>query len=327
MRFELVLPLVCLAISFAAMGALLRLRALLPLDAPNHRSSHRSAVPRSGGLAIWIGWMAALVALRADWRWLLPAVGLALLSYLDDRRGLPVAIRLAAQIGCAMAAIVWLMPDAGAAYAFGLLMIVLWAMNLYNFMDGSDGLAASTAVCGFAMLSLAAWLGGAADFSWLLASLAASALGFLAYNWSPARVFMGDVGSIPLGFLAAMLSLVGLRETWWESWLPPLVFLPFIVDASLTLASRALRGERIWQAHREHAYQKLIRLGWSHARTASTYVALQTAGGAAALAAAKTSPRAGPWLLALWTMILLTAYAAVQWHWMRAQRLEQHAQS
>jgi UDP-N-acetylmuramyl pentapeptide phosphotransferase/UDP-N-acetylglucosamine-1-phosphate transferase len=151
-------------------------------------------------------------------------------------------------------------------------------------MDGSDGLAGGMAVIGFGTYGLAAWLGGNLELELLAWSIAAAAAGFLIFNFPPAKIFMGDVGSIPLGFLAGALGVAGWLQGLWPLWFPLIVFAPFIVDASVTLLRRALRRERIWQAHREHYYQRLILSGWSHRKTAIWEYALMLACAALALA-------------------------------------------
>jgi UDP-N-acetylmuramyl pentapeptide phosphotransferase/UDP-N-acetylglucosamine-1-phosphate transferase len=114
-------------------------------------------------------------------------------------------------------------------------------------------------------------------------SIGAAALGFLYYNFYPAKVFMGDAGSIPLGFLAAAMGLWGWQQTHCPGWFPPLVFSPFVVDASVTLLKRALRGEKIWLAHREHYYQRLVQLGWGHRSVALIFYTLMFASGVSAV--------------------------------------------
>ena len=139
---------------------------------------------------------------------------------------------------------------------------------------------------GFSIYAIAAWLAGAPP-AFALASLAiaSAAAVFLLYNFHPARVFLGDAGSVPLGFLAAALGAQGWSTGIWPLWFPVLVFSPFIIDASATLMRRALRREQIWHAHRDHYYQRLVRLGWGHRSTAlAEYVLMGACGGAALIA-------------------------------------------
>jgi UDP-N-acetylmuramyl pentapeptide phosphotransferase/UDP-N-acetylglucosamine-1-phosphate transferase len=135
-------------------------------------------------------------------------------------------------------------------------------------MDGSDGLAGGMAVIGFGTYALAAQHAGDGAVAALSVAVAAASLAFLLHNFHPARIFLGDVGSIPLGFLAAGTGIVGWRDDAWPLWFPVLVFGPFIGDATVTLLRRLLRGERVWQAHREHYYQRMVRMGLGHRATA-----------------------------------------------------------
>lgn len=259
-------------------GLVLRwLRAKEILDRPNHRSSHAVPTPRGGGLAVtplivagFGGWLAVHGGSAADWAMLGGAALLGLVSWIDDRRTLPAWPRFAAQV-VAVAATLALMPRfslTGGAVPPGVEKLVLglgwlWFVNLTNFMDGIDG------ITGIETLSIAVGLllavpGAVAPD--LLAILAGCVLGFLAWNWHPAKIFMGDVGSIPLGFVLGYL-LLGAAARHPEGWAVALI-LPALywADASITLARRALARKAIWRAHREHFYQKATQGGWSHAR-------------------------------------------------------------
>ena len=284
-----------LTVCALVLGGLLRRDAALAAwqDLPNGRSLHAAPVPRVGGLGIHAGW-AATCAMQAALGHGLALSGAALagialvfcVSLLDDRRPVPAAHRLAVQ---AVAAVLLVAPEAAAGLqrfvgsdaeaggaqadalrwtlAAGLVLGTLWLVNLYNFMDGSDGLAGGMAVAGFGTYAIVA-APHAPALALLAAAVAGSAAGFLRFNFPPARLFMGDAGSAPLGFMAAALGIAGVSAGAWDAWLPPLAFLPFIVDATFTLLLRLSRGERVWEAHREHGYQKLVRMGWSHRRTA-----------------------------------------------------------
>lgn len=255
----------------------------MPLDQPNERSLHSKPVPRSGGLAIVAGALAAFVLVPAPAILAAPALALACISLADDWRGLPIGLRFLAH-AVAAAAFVWLALGALPWWTqLVLALAVMWMTNLYNFMDGSDGLAGGMTVLGFGFLGVAALLANAATTALTGFCIAAAALAFLAYNFHPARIFMGDTGSIPLGFMAAALGLLGWHQDLWPLWFPAAVFSPFIVDASATLARRVLRGERFWQAHRSHYYQRLVQMGWGHRRTALAEYALMFVCGGAAL--------------------------------------------
>ncbi|OGU20185.1 MAG: UDP-phosphate N-acetylglucosaminyl 1-phosphate transferase [Hydrogenophilales bacterium RIFOXYD1_FULL_62_11] len=264
------------AICWLALAGLLR-RGRLPMDHPNARSLHETPTPRVGGLGIMAGvavasvWLAGGILLPV----MLAAFSLAALSLLDDMRGLPVALRFLAHFVAATACLLALGLTGWALV--GAVLGVVWMTNLYNFMDGADGLAGGMAAIGFGALALAAWLGNAPELAALCAAIAAAALAFLRFNFPPARIFMGDTGSIPLGFLAAVLGIFGAQQNVWPWLFPLLVFSPFIVDASVTLARRGLRGEKIWQAHRSHYYQRVVLLGASHRQLAWAAYALMLA--------------------------------------------------
>jgi len=263
--------------------ALLKRGARLPLDQPNERSLHVAPVPRIGGLGIVAGTLLAFVFTRAEPLLAALVAALAAVSFIDDRAHLPAALRFAAHIAAAAIFVFFALPDVSVVWRLALVIAAVWLTNLYNFMDGSDGLAGGMALFGFGAYALAAWLAGDVVFTIIAASIAAAALAFLAFNFHPARVFMGDAGSIPLGFLSAALGLLGWRADYWPLWFPVLVFAPFFLDASVTLARRIVAGERFWEAHRSHYYQRLVQLGWGHRNTALAEYALMAACGAAAL--------------------------------------------
>lgn len=245
----------------------------LAVDHPNHRSLHVRPVPRIGGIAIVVA-VIALAATRGETLLLGLAGGLCLLSFADDRWGLPVLARFAGHFVAAglLVTVLPLSPLLAAALA---VPVLVWMTNLYNFMDGANGLAGGMALFGFSAYGLAA--AGDAPLALTAWTLAAAAAGFLLFNFHPARVFMGDGGSVPLGFLAGGIGLVGWSRGLWPLWFPLLVFSPFVIDATVTLARRGLRGEKVWQAHREHYYQRLVQLGWSHRRLALHEYALMAA--------------------------------------------------
>ncbi len=260
------LPLLAFLLCIALLSWLLRTgRAhALALDEPNHRSLHTAPTPRIGGLGIMAGGLVAMVGVGEIILALL-TLGLAVISWLDDRRNVPIPLRFAVQFA---AAVIWVGGFDLNLWSAVAVISLVWMANLYNFMDGSDGLAGGMAVFGFGAYSIAAGLGGDIALSLLSAAFAAAALGFLRFNFPPARIFMGDVGSVPLGFTAGALGYQGWAQNLWPWWFPMLVFSPFVIDATLTLLRRGLRGERVWQAHRKHYYQRLVRMGWGHRKTA-----------------------------------------------------------
>lgn len=256
------------------------------LDHPNERSLHNTPIPRTGGMGIWAGAFAGatlaltFLGIRPELPWI---VGAALLvgtiSFIDDRFHVPVAVRLIAHI---TAGGLLVFGDFGLEYlklpgielhishAMGLFVsiaFIVWMTNLYNFMDGMDGLAGGMAVLGFGTLGLLGYVAGDGYFAALCWLIAAAAGGFLLVNFPPARIFMGDTGASVLGLFAAALSLLGDKSGLFPLWVAVLMFSPFIVDATVTLVGRAARGEKVWRAHKTHYYQRLVRAGWGHRKT------------------------------------------------------------
>lgn len=321
------------AIAFAAGAGLLTwlllpalidwLRQRAMLDMPNERSSHVTPTPRGGGIAV----VAAILATGLPWVTLqqagLPglllagALALALLSWFDDRlRGLPVSLRLGGQ-ALAVILVLSLLPAEARVIPQPLqawlplwlerlvcFLAWLWFTNLFNFMDGIDGIS-GVEMAGIG-IGLAACF-GLAGFGQAPAGLAlivaASGLAFLRGNWSPAKVFMGDVGSVPVGFLlGGLLLLAALSGLWAAALILPLYYW---FDATFTLCKRLLRGEKIWRAHRQHFYQQGSRKAGGHAPVAARIAALNALLVVLALAA-QLGPK--PWgeLAALGLGLLLT---------------------
>ena len=286
------------ALVAAIVIALLRRSALATRlgDRPNERSLHTEVTPRVGGL----GLMLAAVPFAA-WHAspslavvLGVSVLLAIVSVADDARNLPIAVRLCAHVAAALAAAIAFMPHLEGLWGLKLFVFVVlaiaWMTNLFNFMDGADGLAGGMGAIGFGTLAFVAFQAGAAPLALACTALAGASVGFIAWNFPPARVFMGDAGSIPLGFLAGALGLAGVGEAAWPWWFPLMVFSPFIVDASVTLLRRLLRREKVWRAHREHAYQRIVLAGWSKKRMVLHAYALMIAVAACASAALRQGP-------------------------------------
>ena len=297
-------------VSAAVLFALVRRSPAFAVDVPNERSLHSRPVPRLGGIGIAAGVAAGFAAGAVPPSLaLLLALALAAVSFLDDVRRLPTSVRLAAHIAAA-AIIVWYSLSPMHPLEIALLALaVAWITNLYNFMDGSDGLAAGMTIIGFGAYASAAWLAQDLQVALPAAAVAAASAAFLAFNFHPARVFLGDAGSIPLGFLAGALGLIGWRDDVWPLWFPVLVFAPFIGDATLTLARRLSRGERPWQAHRDHYYQRLVRLGFGHRRTAYVGYALMALCAGAALYARGERPLV-QWTTVVAASLILAAVAA-----------------
>lgn len=256
----------------AFLVALLTARLLLTpagrriaLDTPNERSLHAQPVPRTGGIAIAAGVAAGCVLVWPGLPVTLAvAAVLAATSFIDDVVGLSTLVRLTLHFGAAVAVLAFDLEVTAPPLFIVLALALAWTTNLYNFMDGADGLAGGMAVFGFGAYALAAYFFGASTLALLCASICAASAAFLVFNWHPARLFMGDVGSVPVGFLAGALGLQGWLVGAWPFWFPLLVFAPFMCDATLTLLKRLLRRERVWRAHREHYYQRLVRMGFGH---------------------------------------------------------------
>ncbi len=322
MQHVLWAPLIAFAVALAAIAWLARSRiSALALDRPNQRSLHQSPVPRTGGIGLHAGVLSAWALTGPN----LPVplwIGLGLLlvvSLVEDIRGVPVAGRLAAHLLAAgVLAAGLLLQDFGIVAAAVATLAIAWMANLYNFMDGSDGLAGGMTLIGFSFYGIAAWLAGSTAFAVLSFSVAAAAAGFLVFNFHPARVFMGDVGAVPLGYLAAAMGLIGWLQHDWTPWFPLLVFSPFIIDASVTLARRLAKRERVWEAHRDHYYQRLVQMGWGHRKTAWTEYALMGTCGLVALTGQTQTPATQALVLAATALVYVTLIAAIELAWKRS---------
>jgi len=326
-----------LALALAAFGTgLLRWRArALPQAVPNPRSLHDGFVPRAGGYAIWLGFLPVAVVYSPAFPlglagWLPAWLALVVVSGRDDVREVGVAARLTVH---ALAAL-WSAVALGLALTtidgnewpervltIGCIALALaWSSNLYNFMDGIDGLAGTMGAIGFAAYGFAAMgvdsaLAASHASAPACFALAAAILPFLVVNWPRATMFLGDVGAVPLGFLAAAFGTAGILGRLWPAWFPVLVFLPFIADATLTLFRRAARRERLWEGHRDHYYQRLARLGAGHAGALGAYALAMTGTAATALLVREGPAQRGWWALAAWAAVALMSFAAIDYHW------------
>lgn len=297
------------------------------LDVPNHRSSHTTPTPRGGGLSIVL--LALLGTVLAGTFGLLPPAAtvalagggcvVAAIGFVDDRWNLPARWRLLAHLAAAAWLIAWLgelpplrlagaeVPWNGVTMALAALFVV-WLTNLYNFMDGIDALAAVQAVTVAAPTAFLLHLGGATGLALVPAVYAAAALGFLAWNLPPAKVFMGDAGSGFLGFSFAALALAthaqGVLTLW--AWL--ILLGVFIVDATVTLVRRMVTGQPWYKAHRDHAYQHAARAHQGHGAVAGTTAAINLCWLAPLAAWSAAAPEWGIALLLLaWLPLLVLA--------------------
>lgn len=254
------------------------------LDLPNQRSSHRSPTPKGGGIAvvtvIAICWTVPALNSLIVGTILLGGLLLALVSWVDDLKTVGVLTRLIFQFAAVVTAL-YFMDNEGLLLQ-GLApkwldricttLLWVWFINLFNFMDGIDGIASVEAMvisCGITILSFTS--PALAPDPWLSLSIFGVAIGFLRSNWPPAKLFLGDVGSIPLGYmLGGLLILVAMKGAWQIALILPLYFL---LDSTVTLCRRAFHLKPIWRAHREHYYQQAVNSGKSHAEV-TTAVAI-----------------------------------------------------
>lgn len=266
---------IVLGLSLALTWALRRYALVRSLiDIPNARSSHSVPTPRGGGVAIVLSFMLVVPVFLASawvsWSLVLAMLGaggtIAVLGFLDDHGHVAARWRLLGHFAAAFWALWWLggLPsfvlfgvslDSGGVGQVLAVLYLVWLLNLYNFMDGIDGIASVEAVCVCLGGALLYALIGEPINAYLVLALAAAVLGFLVWNFPPARIFMGDAGS---GFIGIMLGILSLQAAWvapqllW-SWL--ILLGVFIVDATFTLMRRLVRGEKVYEAHRSHAYQ------------------------------------------------------------------------
>ncbi|WP_339850601.1 glycosyltransferase family 4 protein [uncultured Nisaea sp.] len=263
------------------------------IDVPNERSSHVVPTPRGGGIAVvtvmlggWIGWLVLQGTL--DGKSLLIAgltAGLAILSFIDDMKNLPARLRLLVQALAVAAGLMVTVPDTG--FTSGLIPVWLelpiagfawlWFVNLFNFMDGIDGITGvETISIGSGLIGLTVIGGIGASIQLPALAMVAAIAGFLVWNWQPSKIFIGDVASIPLGFLSGwMLLEAGAASDGLSGWAAVLL-LPgyYLFDATFTLVRRVLRRENVFEAHRQHFYQQATQRGFSHAGACLAILAL-----------------------------------------------------
>jgi UDP-N-acetylmuramyl pentapeptide phosphotransferase/UDP-N-acetylglucosamine-1-phosphate transferase len=306
-------------------GRLARATRFGALDQPGDRSLHSAPTPRTGGVAILStltlgAGMGVLLAWSLEHRQLdlsdglgIVGLGTAVLaghSFWSDLHATTILPRLGVQVAVATIAVL-AAPLAIDTVGFSLgyltlpatVVALVWMTNLYNFMDGMDGFAAGMTIIGFGTLSALYFRGGQPSIGWLSILVIGATAGFLVYNFPPARIFLGDVGSVPLGFLAGCLSLMGIRDRLFDVWVPLLIFSPFVVDATVTVARRLLRGQRFWRPHREHYYQRLVLAGWGHRRTVLAEYTLMLACAATAVAYTRVNEPIQLSLLSGWAAV------------------------
>lgn len=264
------------------------------LDKPNERSSHTVPTPRGGGAGVVVALLACALFLcvRGD----IPVetcvalggvVPVAVVGWRDDRQSVAPSARVAIHFASAGWAVAWLggfpslmvgtgVYTVGPAGALLALVGIVWSINLFNFMDGIDGISgvetATTALAGATML----YATGATGLGALAVATGGAAIGFLAWNWPPAKLFLGDVGSGALGFWLAVLALASDRAGAVPAIVWAVLGSVFLVDATATLVRRVVAGERWHQAHRSHAYQRLARTSLGHRGVTAGVLLLNT---------------------------------------------------
>ena len=259
------------------------------LDKPNDRSLHSEPVPKTGGIGIisttLVAWGVLLIIHnRIDLVWILilPVLSLSILGFIDDLKNIHQLPRLMVHLGLTVLVVAlgikleFLSLLGVTVYLPGWIMMIisglfiLWMMNLYNFMDGMDGFSGGMSAIGFTTLAVMGFINHQELYAMLALVVALASAGFLIWNFPPAKIFMGDCGSVPLGFVAGVFIIWGvqLKVIGFTSGL--VIFSPFIFDATITLIKRIIKREPIWEAHRSHYYQQLVTFGWGHKKTVLT---------------------------------------------------------
>ncbi len=327
-----------LVASYASTSWLLRRSPLKGIvDRPNPRSSHSNPTPRGGGMSIVVVttcgvaflFAAGTIGLSLASALVLGGLSVAAVGFWDDVRSAPILVRMLVHLGAAAWAVYCLgtpavrigefVVEAGVAGPVLTVLAIAWALNLFNFMDGIDGIAASEAafvLCGAAGIGLL-W----AQCSWAAVApevlAAAACLGFLKWNWPPAAIFMGDIGSGYLGYLIAVLAIHSSETSAVNIYAWLILGGVFVVDATSTLIGRVLRRERIYEAHRSHAYQIMARRHASHARVTLSVIIINLVWLLPCAAFAVIFP-ASAW----WVCILALAPLAAAAFWIGAGRTD-----
>ncbi len=291
---------------------------------PGERQSHEHATPTGGGLGLIFSIVITTVCLQLFiplpdfwWQNMLPGVVLlAVVGWRDDRFPVSSRIRLLVQLAVSL----WLLGFGSSGFSLdnaGLLAVttvaMVWMMNLYNFMDGSNGMAGFQGV--FAGMTMAVFFQNGEHHTAALMALAVAAAcaGFLPLNFPQARVFMGDVASVPLGFIFASLSVFGVMTGSLNLPVAVLIMSVFIVDATLTLLSRVFGGERWYTAHAQHVYQRLIAQGWSHRQVLLIYQSVNVIVVLPALVLAEIYPQYTAVTVGLTLILLGTCWYIAKW--------------
>ena len=317
------------------------------IDVPNTRSSHEKPTPRGGGLGIILALSISLTIYFAVGHWGTDSrafVGLitgilivGFIGFLDDLRNLPLLVRLISQLLAATIAVVGIgplrsidIPFLGELH-FGVLAVpisLLWIIsitNIYNFMDGIDGLAAGEGVLGGGFLACIGSITGNTTVGAIGLFIAVASFGFLLFNFPPAKIFMGDAGSTTLGFTFAYAAIIGSHSV--ANPIPFIVFVlllsNFLVDAIFTLVKRIVRRERWHLAHKKHFYQKAVRSGYSHRQVTLFEYAIELLLGGSAILYIRCEERMRFLIMLLW--LILFAGLIIWLSFSRAFKMEGHS--
>lgn len=286
LNVALLLNVAAAAAAFVLTGFMLRFAVRFAiLDVPNERSSHARPTPRGGGVAIVLTvvatWLLAIACSVIDRQGLVvvAAGGLlvAAIGLADDRHGIPAKWRLLVHLAAAAALVavtggISSLNIGGSNFELGwvgallAILYIVWVLNLYNFMDGIDGIAGVEAVTVALPAATLLWITGDNELAIATGTIAAVSLGFLVWNWAPAKIFMGDVGSSFLGYTFGALAVLGHGTSGVDIYVWSILLGVFIVDATVTLLRRLATGQKVYEAHRSHAYQHAVDRHRSHAR-------------------------------------------------------------
>jgi len=291
---------------------------------PGERQSHRQATPTGGGLGLIFSVVVTTLCLELIvslpffwWKNVLPGVLLlAIVGWRDDKTPVSPLVRLLVQLAVS----IWLLGFGWWEFPWSEFLVwtctivaMIWLMNLYNFMDGSNGMAGFQGVFAGMTMAVLFQLGGEPSMALVALIVAAACAGFLPLNFPLAKVFMGDVSSVPLGFIFAAFAIYGMRTGSMDLPLSLLIMSVFFIDATLTLLARAIRGERWYTAHAQHVYQRLIGHGWSHRRVLAVYQVINVVLVLPAVALAKAYPQHALATVALVLLSLATCWHLAKW--------------
>lgn len=287
---------------------------------PGDRQSHQRATPTGGGLGLIFSIVVTTLCLELIvslpyfwWQKVLPGVLLlTIVGWRDDKLSVSPLLRLLIQLAVS----VWLIgfgvlefPLKDMVFWTGAIVAMIWLMNVYNFMDGSDGMAGFQGVFAGVTMAVLFQLDGEYSMALIALVVAAACVGFLPLNFPFAKVFMGDASSVPLGFIFAALAVYGIQSGSFGLTLSILIMSVFLVDATLTLLSRVFQGERWYTAHARHVYQRLIAQGWSHRRVLVLYQAVNVVLVLPAIVLAKIYPQ-----YATATVVSILLLLGASWH-------------